>query len=264
MKAIAALLVPSLAFGDPISIMMDRGDDGVRADATVTLVPAVPFSLRADVYLQYVDPRFHVGGYATMPFEIFDRGDGEPTYSAFGNLELGALYVAHVLPELRVVARAGVVLPTYNDPNAIGGDVLRLTDWVDGEPELTALRFSASPIYRRGQFFARADIGFDRGPTPERTPQATSFVRVNAAVGFATDHFALSIESVNLYATNGPFVGNEDSQVRGASWRDEVAFGGQYKIGIATPYLALVVPADHDMQQSFSVAVTIGCDVRLR
>jgi hypothetical protein len=259
---LVAMLASSTAAADePISITMDRGDDGVRADATVTLTPASSFGLRADGYLQYVDPRFHVGGYVTMPFEVSAPGNGFPTSSAFGDLELGALYVAHVLAELRVVARVGVVLPTFDDPNAIGGDALRLTDWVDDESDTTTLRFAVSPIYRRGRLFARADLGFDRGPTPERAPEATTFVRLNAAIGLALDRFALSIESVNLYATNGPFVGNEVSQPR---WLDELAFGAQYRVGIATPYLALVVPVDHDMPQSLQTAVTFGCDVRLR
>ena len=120
--SVAMLASSTAAADEPISIMMDRGDDGVRADATVTLTPASSFGLRADGYLQYVDPRFHVGGYVTMPFEVSAPGNGFPASSAFGDLELGALYVAHVLAELRVVARVGVVLPTFDDPNAIGGD----------------------------------------------------------------------------------------------------------------------------------------------
>ncbi|HEY1552955.1 MAG TPA: hypothetical protein VGG28_34230 [Kofleriaceae bacterium] len=262
---LAVILTSATAVAnEPISIAMDRGDDGVRADASLTIIPASAFALRADAYVQYVDPRFHAGGYVAMPFTFEHPDYGYPSSSWFGNLELGALYVAHVLPQLRVVARVGIVLPTYNDPTSISGDVLRLTDWVDNDSDATTLRFAVSPIYRNGVVFTRVDIGFDRGPTPERLPEATSFVRVNAAVGVAVERVAFSVESVNLYATNGPFIGNGTLPARGASWRDEVVLGGQYQIGVATPYFAFVLPADHDMRQSFDAALTIGCDVRLR
>jgi hypothetical protein len=249
--AIADVSTPELA-------TLDRGDDGTRFELAATLVDAYVSAMRVDAYGQYVDPDVHLGGYVAAPF-IHARSDIPGiTLTGVGDVEFGGLYVAHTATDWRAVVRAGLVLPTATFDNAFSAAAYaRLSDFADTAADTTTLRVSVSPLYRSGIIFARVDLGTDIEVPSYNVNgnRKTYLLRFDAAVGIALAHVAFSLESTNL----GTVMPGEPSHIF-----DEAALAVHSRFGIAEPYAALIAPVSYEERTTFHVAVTIGCNVRLR
>ncbi len=282
------LLVPAAASADdapgpaPAFVTLDRGDStsrvGIEASYEIPNTSGVTDGasdtvLRFEAHGQYVDPEFHVGGYAMIPITYLNTSDQGQSQSAtgVGDAEIGALYVPHIPVDpgdnFALVLRAGITVPTGTTSDNGGlaniiGSVSRLTDFYLAAPKGTSLRLAVSPLWRAGLVFARADIGIDINLDNSTSMTSDKVVRLNAAVGLDLGQVSLSLESVNLYDVA------QDNETTGATtgeqWINEGAVAGRFRSGIYEPYAAVVFPLDHDSHQFIDASLTVGLDVRLR
>ncbi len=187
---------------------MDRGSEESFAEVAAGMSffegEDPDFNARADLYAQYLVAN-RTGGYAALPLSLLIDGDENET--AVGNLEIGALHNLRASPRTAIVLRAGLMLPTADDDlegalvNAITA-YSRFTDLPSVMAKRTYLRLAASPMYRSGEFFARADVGLDLVLDEPEGADSDTAVRLNLGAGFTNGAIALMGELVSVGTTS--------------------------------------------------------------
>jgi hypothetical protein len=229
--------------------------------------------LHFDVHGQWIEPHIGVGAYVEVPFAHLSQTSMDPvtgmststSATGVGDIELGALYVRSMPAQGGAfVLRAGVSLPTAptdldSGAAVFGGQLARLTDFYLAIPDGLSGRLSGSVLVRAGHLFVRADLGIDGNKSTRSGGDINAFLHANAGVGYEVGPVAVMAESVNLFA-----FGQNDSTEFGSSWIDEGAISVRYHGGRIQPYLAVVLPIDHDSNQLINTAVTLGVDGALR
>ncbi len=259
--AAVLMLVPATVFADePSFVTLDRADWSSRAGVEVSYVApsaATGSVLRVDPYVQVVDPSTGLGGYAALP--ISDASSA----TAVGGLDVGGIYATHLWnAAYDLIVHLGLALPTGatdvagSTANAIATSS-RFADDVLALPDTTLLRFGMSPLWHRGRWFARGDLGFDFVlPVEHGKP-----LHLNAAVGVDLDTVVLSVESVNLV----DFRAEAMEQIGNAileTWFDTVAIAARFRFDHVEPYAAIVLPLDNDSRAIFDLALTVGLALR--
>lgn len=215
------------------------------------------FNNRLDFHAQYVAPS-GFGGYAALPFSILVDEDTE---TAVGNLELGAVYAVGAAP-VTLVLRGGLALATADDDpaGAITNLVTifgRFTDLVSVFPDTTWLRLGASPLFRQGKAFFRADVGID---VPIDTPENVDidpFLRVNLGGGFETGAVAVTAELVTL-----GFLGDVDDDVDRFLHMAAFSLRARTQSGLQ-PFVAASFPIDIEDNFIINVSLVVIAGLRI-
>lgn len=190
----------------PGFVTLDRGDGTSREGAELSYLvldgDADGTAIRFDVHGQFVDAGTGFGGYAYLPMSfVFVSGSDDSNFELAG-AEVGGLLAKRLSPEMGIVARLGVVLPTANDDftaviqNAVTS-YARATDIANAIPE-TTIRLSGSPLFRSGQLFGRIDVGVDLSPTPamKAVTRSSASARASASTAARSRSPASSSRSV--------------------------------------------------------------------
>jgi hypothetical protein len=198
------------------------------------------FGARVDLFGQYLAPAGY-GGYASLPVAYLSGNDESET--ALGNVELGGLYGLRAGDNAKVLLRGGVVLPTADDE--LEGALTnlatmsgRLTDLTSAYAETTWLRVSASPLYRQGQMFARADVGFDLAVDEPEGAEIDPMVRANLAGGIQMGKASIAGELATV-GTTGDVDDGEDRFLH------TIGVSAAFDAGSVRPYGGLVIPIDN-------------------
>jgi len=170
------------------------------------------FVMRFNPYAQYVFPGKQAGIYGQLPIAHAFNLNGEDS-TGYGNIEMGGFYLPMRSNDL--ILRLGLVAATASDDDigAIASNIIgtyeRYTDFVLMPPNYTSVRLSASTVQQMGEFFFRADGGFDLAiDRPSGSTGASVFFRANAAAGYRVpDTIDLAVELVNLAFVNGDYDG---------------------------------------------------------
>jgi hypothetical protein len=168
------------------------------------------FAMRFEPYAQVMLPGRPIGVYGHLPIAHLFNFNG-PDGTGLGNLELGGFFLP--LNNNDVILRAGLALATASD--SVDGVIAladtpleRLTDVLLVTPNYTTGRLSASTFQRNGDFFFRADGGFDlvidKPSTVANFPSV--FFRANVAGGLRVQEMDLTLELVNIAPVNGSTV----------------------------------------------------------
>jgi hypothetical protein len=166
------------------------------------------FAMRFEPYGQFLLPGRPIGLYGHIPIaHFFNFNDADAT--GIGNLELGGFFLP--MHNSDVIVRAGVALSTASDSGIaeIEANAFtvfeRLTDFLLIAPNYTTGRLSVSTLQRNGDFFFRADGGFDlvldKPAAPANTPSI--FFRANIGGGIRIQEVDLTAELVNFASVNG-------------------------------------------------------------
>jgi hypothetical protein len=248
---------------DPIRapgfVTLDRGDGTSRAGGEISYLVlgdnADGTALRFDVHGQYVDARSGIGGYAHLPMS-FLSGDSDSNFELSG-AEIGGLFAKRMSPEMGIVVRGGVVLPTANEDfdsllqNAITG-YARPTDIVNATPN-TVVRLGVSPVFRSGQLFGRIDVGFDI-VTDSNEGGNNTVLRIGPGIGFDAGGVAITGELVTMRGFGGD---NESDFISFG------AIGARMTSGRVAPYGAIVLPLDERVRDFLNAAITLGVEAAL-
>jgi hypothetical protein len=205
---------------------------------------------RLDLHGEYV----HASGFGaygsfalSKAFLDGEGGDALEDVTARSNLELGVQYRRAVRDDLDLVAHAGLALPT-----AQGGDDLpavvvntlsvqrRLDDYVLAFGDLTALRLGVAANYRKGIWFARAEVGADIALDEPMGVELDPIIHGNVAVGAKLGKVSIAGELVTL-ATSGNVDEGEDRFLH------QVAISASYDLGTVRPSLMVAMPLDDSM-----------------
>jgi hypothetical protein len=256
MLALLGLARPALADRPPPTsdfTSLDRVDGASRAGAELThmnLEGGGGELFRLEAYGQYVDPRYGVGGYASVPMALGTGILGGETGFELASIELGALY-SHGFgrPGSGIVVRAGIAAPTAPDeadyaPYAALG---RAETAGNAFSSGVMGRLGISPIVRAGIVFARADFGVD-----VHSEDSDVMVRYGAGIGVQPGPLAISVE-----AAGSLFVGDGHFEPYSAG---TLAF--RYVQSRVHPYLAIGTPLASDDRALFSTFLTVGADAR--
>jgi hypothetical protein len=196
-------------------------ESAIHKTGGLSVLRGFELGLRADVHIRHVD-RSGWGAYlnlsgsqAMVNAGMFDgqRVEKNQMSSAqseggVGNLEVGALRAFRRGEPLKLVAKAGLVLPTASREAATASFAAiqpRVTDFATATHSLLWTRMSVSPIGRVGDFFYRADVGLD---LPVNDDEAHWLARVNLGAGYELGHVDLMAElvSVGEIAKRGRFL----------------------------------------------------------
>jgi len=249
---------------------MDRGDAstklGLNASMTFLDSDQSTSALRFDLHGQYVHKK-GFGVYGSLPITHYSA-DGNPTGGgsdfsemALGNLEVGGIYNHKLSDKLLLTARGGVMLPTADDDEGVWSNLAnvlpRLTDLPSMYSDTTTLRASASLSGKEGQFFYRADAGFD---IPVDTPEMTELdplMRVNVGVGVNAGPLAIMGEFASV-GTTGDVDDGVDRFLHTAAITAAFTKNKQIK-----PTISVIVPINDDITQMFDASVMLGLQGRL-
>ena len=202
---------------------LDRMDSQTRVGIQVgwTKIDALSLSdgfvMRFEPYAQVMLPGQPVGFYGHLPLtHLFNFNGSDGT--GIGNLELGGFFLP--MHNSDVILRAGLALSTASDSgdgliaNLIAPPLDRLTDLLLIAPNYTTGRLSVSTLQRTGDFFFRADGGFDlvidKPAAASNAPNV--FFRANVAGGYRVQEVDLTVELVNIAAVNGSTVSGLDNR----------------------------------------------------
>ncbi|MBA3820061.1 MAG: hypothetical protein H0X17_14295 [Deltaproteobacteria bacterium] len=244
----------------PDMATLDRGDGiskfGIDLGLTALDSPFYSAALRLDIYGQYVtDSGF--GFYGSVPISRSFGGADDPTApqnaTAFGNLELGLLFVVTNSPTVSWVFRGGIALPTADDD---GDGALtnffatwpRLTDLALTEPRSLNGRFSFSPLIHLNRTFLRFDLGLDIGSNDDTL--ADELLRINVGAGYDFGVVALSLELANIAALDD--FGEDEAFLHTLAFT--VRFMGEQ----LQPFLSFGVPLDDSIRDQVSFFVAGG------
>jgi hypothetical protein len=263
--ALAIALAPAVAVADSPDhfVTLDRQDDSSRAGIEFSKL-FLPDNintngvsgLRFDLHGQYMTPNAF-GVYLTAPIGYISGNNTSAT--ALGDLEVGGIFIPQLSQSnLKLVIHAGLALPTQSsDADKEAASALtataRLTDFYLAVPEGMSLRAGISPIFRSGQVFFRADLGFDANLSTARNVTASNVVKVNFGAGIDLGIAAIMAESVNILTT-----GNN------GAWVNTGALSARFDGGSVYPYAALVFALDDDSKAIMNDALTLGIEGRLR
>jgi len=226
--------------------------DGATDDVTL---------LRFDLHGHYVDPGSHFGGYFQVPYAYASGNDDSE--SAIGDAEIGGIFIPAGLTtaDHSLILHAGITLPTAPDelgPALIGAyaSVLRVHDLYQAVPKGVSVRFGASPTFRSGNIYARADIGFDVNMDAAGDDTADPAMHVNAGVGvYVTPEASVTAEVASITVFDDT-EGDDDNLINGG-----ISF--RYNAGAVAPYLGVMVPFDDDVRDDLSFAIIVGAEARL-
>lgn len=249
---------------------LDRGDAsskvGVAAAMTFIDSDQSNTALRLDLHGQYVMPN-GIGIYGSLPLSHLSTESTTPgmddfSEMALGNLEIGGLYNHKLSNKLTLTARAGLSLPTADDEfdgaiTNLANMLPRMTDMISMAGDTTTLRASASINGKEGQFFYRADAGFD---IPVDTPMGEDIdplVRFNIGAGVNAGPMAFTGEIVTV-GTTGDVGEDEDRFLHTAALSATLTSNKQIQ-----PTLSLVLPLRGDVTELFDASVMLGVQGRL-
>lgn len=240
--------------------ILDRGDATSKAGGELSYLllgdSAEGTALRFDLHGQFVDRASGFGGYVQLPMSLLS-GDSDSNFELSG-VELGGLLAKQLSPEMGIVVRAGVVLPTAQDDfgaliqNAITG-YARPSDIVNASPN-TIIRLSGSPMFRSGQLFGRIDIGLDFLADSDDGDNS-ALLRIGPGIGFDGGSFALTGELVTMRSIGGD--SEDDDFITFA------AISARMATGTTAPYVAVVLPVDDRVRDFFNAAITLGVEAAL-
>lgn len=212
-------------------------------------------ALHIEGHARYVDQSTGLGGYIQLPFAYAQdmHGDRSDSITDVGDLEVGGIFVPRLgVPDFGLVLHAGVTLPTGehgSNESGFGGlaNVATLRDLYNSLPGATTLKLGASPLFHRGIVFARLDLGFDWNIDEDqqrfRNPVGKA-IHFNAGVGVDLGRAVMMLESENV-----AILDQRDSMgntIRGATL-NELAVSTRVNAGAVSPYAAVVIPLDHDL-----------------
>lgn len=233
----------------PSFATLDRADSRTKAGLDVGLALGDASAQRFDLHGQYVTGT-GLGAYLSLPLAHASAGTG------LGNLDLGAVFALRNLLTLR----AGIVLPTASDDGSaanITAGWVRLADAVQAANELTALRLSASPMFRSGTLFARADLGAD---IVLKHPTGTSgrpVLRGNLGGGWDGGVVVVTAELVNnIFTDSGRSVGDR--------FQHSFAASARLRIGNVEPSVAYIYGLDKVARDSYSAMLLVGLQYVVR
>lgn len=254
--ALLALAHPAAADRPPPTsdfTSLDRTDGASRAGAEIThmnLEGGGGELFRLEAYGQYVDPRYGVGAYASLPAAFATGIKGDETSFELASIELGGIYaVGFGRPGSGIVVRAGIALPTApNEADYASYATLGRAEVAGNAFSRGVLgRLGVSPIVRAGNVFARADLGVD-----VHSDEDLVFVRYGGGIGVQTGPLAISAE-----VAGSAYVSGADIEPYTAG---TLAF--RYTESRVHPYLAIGTPLASEDRGLFSTFVTLGADAR--
>jgi hypothetical protein len=255
-----------------VTLDRDAGDSAVALEIrypTFASGTGAGTLLAADLTARYVDPASHFGGYINIPLNYVGGLEGDDSTGAsssngsLGDIELGGIYALQTpIPELAVIAHAGILLPTSSQDNAfinaVSALVTRPSEIYAALPGIT-LHAGISPVIRSGMLFARADVDldvnvWDRGDSGTADPLLT----VAAGAGIQLPQLALAGEltAVHLFES--------DLGITTSSTLYTAAVTARYTAGQAHPYVAVQLPLDQDSRDLVDVVVIGGISIALR
>jgi hypothetical protein len=205
---------------------------------------------RLDLHGEYV----HASGFGAYGSFALSKafldgagGDELEDVTARSNLELGAQYRRAVRDDLDLVAHAGVSLPTAQGADDLPAFLVntlsvqrRLDDYVTAFGDVTALRLGVAANYRKGMWFARAEVGADVALDEPMGVELDPIVHGNAAVGARLDKVSIAGELVTLASTGDV----DDGQDR---FLHQAAISASYDLGTVRPSLMVAMPLDDSM-----------------
>jgi hypothetical protein len=256
---LALLAAPAAA--EPGFLGLDRQDGQSRVGGDVSYIALEDgldgTALRFDLHGQYVLPS-GVGFYGAFPITYISGDDDSAT--GIADLEVGAIYIPRLdNPQFSIPLHVGVTLPTASDEledfvaNVVGASA-RITDLVQIVPEGFSLRVGASPTFRSGQFFGKADVGLDVNLSAAGDDTLDPLIRVNAGAGVDLGNVAFAGELLNTISTDGDA---EDQVVT------EIGVSVRAVAGNLRPYGGLLIPID-DGDTPADFVVTAGLEGVIR
>lgn len=265
------LVVPG--FVVPGFVVIDKIDASSRAGIQLSYVglqgdaPDKPTLLRVAAHVRYVDKATGLGGYVQVPFSYASAvGDSmSDSTTDLGNIEIGGIFAPKLdVPGIGLVLHAGVTLPTgeSGDAAVVGTleSFLALPDLYNSLPRGTTIKLGVSPTFRRGIVFARLDLGLDWN-VDAKDAVIGKGIHYNAGVGLDFGPAAVMLESENLSIMDqsNTTTGTQSSGVT----LNALAFSARLTRGAVSPYIAVVIPLDEDISDSFTFAATAGADLRI-
>jgi hypothetical protein len=236
----------------PAFFTLDRMDGNTRFGIQVGLNKVDQISLsdgfftRFEPYGQYVHPGklFGIYGHIPLAHAFITGADASGT----GNLSLGGFLMP--MYNSNLILRGGLAFDTASDtlPDVLANAYTvyeRLTDLLLVAPNYTTARVSASTVQQSGEFFFRADGGFDLAIDKPAGANTSVFFRANAAGGMRVQEVNLTLELVNIAAVNG-------SGFSGVADR----FNHTLAFSVRTPgdnqiHVGMVFPLDDDARGEF-------------
>jgi hypothetical protein len=236
----------------PGFVTIDRFDAVSRVGAELSYLFVKGTSLtysRIEPHVQYVDRTTGMGAYASVPITYGTNASG------LGDLELGGLSAPPLHPNIGVVFRAGITVPSGSTSDASAstnliGALSRIGDSSLAIPKGTSLRLGVSPLVRWGPVFARADVGFDANLSSE--VPSDNVIRINAGLGCDFEQVAVMGELADVHAFGH------------AGWIQTAAVSLRAKLGVFQPYASLVFPVPLDSSGVIDGALTVGLEIALR
>lgn len=223
--------------------------------------------LRFEAHARYVDQASGLGGYVQVPLAYARSSatavSSTSTITDFGDIELGAIFIPKLsIPHVGLVAHAGITAPTGEGKNeafvGVVESVTALPELYNTLPKGTTIKLGVSPIFRSGNLFARLDLGLDWNINVQEGSIGNG-VHYNFGVGVDLGRVALMLETENLSITNDRPAGNPSDAVTFNS----IAVSARADADIVSPYLAVVIPVEHDSSDLIDFAVTAGADFKL-
>ncbi len=223
-----------------------------------------------DVYGQIVSPQSGFGGYLSLPVTHTAFDVETPPFvvrssaTGVGDLELGGIYSIRARrPDTKFVLHAGLTLPTSASQTDAAaaiqlGELAHITDTAQGIAKGATLRVGFSPIWHRGTLVARLDIGVDLNVTiADGRNTLPPLLRLNGAIGYASDVFAVMGELTNVFITG-------DEADGGNVTLNEAAVSARFFLGQGMSVaVALVIPLEEDTQR-LDAALRFGFVAHLR
>jgi hypothetical protein len=233
----------------PRMATLDRGGtgNGVGLDAAL-LFPdeGGGWGIRTELGGQFYLGEGRFGAALSLPVNQFFPDEGASN-AALGNLGIDGLFDHKVGNNLKLVGRLGMLLPTSSDDledvttNSLG-QTARLTDLAQSVPQALAIRASASALYDKDRFFARADLGFDVFLDNAGDETADPLFRLNLGGGVhVTPAASLALELVNVSGIGG-----------NGSFSDRtlhtLAVSALFATPPVRPYLSFILPLDDEVR----------------
>lgn len=226
-----------------------------------------PTLLRFEGHAHYVDKASGFGGYVQVPLAYASASTGTGTSTTItdvGDLEVGGIFIPKLsIPEISLVLHAGITTPTgENDTEAGIGIIesaLALPELYNALPKGVTGKFGVSPIVRSGSLFARLDVGLDwnfhaNGVT------AGKGIHYNLGVGVDLGKVAVMLESENLTIMDET---DANGNTGSGGTLNAAAVSARADAGMVSPYLAVVIPIEHDTSDLVDLAVVVGADFKI-
>jgi hypothetical protein len=214
---------------------------------------------RLDIYGQDYLPNMDLGIYSSVSFSNLMIEDADDI-NAMSNLEVGALYRMKGGENLDVVLRGGFSIATADEDEGVLANLAtayqRIGDVVNLLPDKNYMRFSASPIYRAGNAFVRADVGMDIGVSGDEDI-ADYLLHANVGAGVSSGKLTVTGELVSVGILDD--VDGEEEPDLSDRFVHTGAISARYDAGAVKPYLSFITPLDDDAAGEVFI-FTVGAD----